>query len=130
MGYELDFKNRVFEIKFPNIGPDLPKKVLTRLGDRFPLLKNEKDQIDNEVDHDGVLVVSGGSAQWGDPIGFRLLLKERAAVLSTTRNIARGRNCFGKDEFPKHPLRRCLVGESQEKRVLRAALFNIALVFG
>ncbi len=96
MGHELDFKNRAFEIKLPNIGPDLPKKVLARLGDRFPLLKNEKDQIDNEVDHDGVLVVSGGSAQWEDPIGFRLLLKERAAALSTTRNIARGRNCFGK----------------------------------
>ncbi len=84
-------KSQAFEIKLPTIGPGLPKKVLARLGDRFPLLKNENDQIDDEVDHDGVLDVSGGSAQWEEPIGFRMLLKERAAALSTTRNIARGR---------------------------------------
>jgi len=84
-------KSQAFEIKLPTIGPSLPKKVLARLGDRFPLLKNENDQIDDEVDHDGVLDDSGGSAQWEDPIGFRLLLKERAAALSTRRDIARGR---------------------------------------
>lgn len=50
---ELDFKRRAFEIKLKTSGPDLPKKVVARLGDQFSLLKNENDQIDDELDHDG-----------------------------------------------------------------------------
>lgn len=95
----------------PTIGSDLPRKVLTRLGDRFSL-ENENDQIDDEVDHDGSPQVKVRVRPMGGP-HWVLNAAEgpRSCAIDQAQHCARRNSALGKGTFFQSTLeKKVLVG--------------------